>query len=859
MKTEIHRKTAPFHSKFTLINQLLFIGLILVSNLSFGQDKPALEVQYTPNGIFDKVLDSEGKLYNLSDLQVSNPLDKKAGTIQSKTLLCTPGIFELYFEAGSGMETVGDPQHDQRRAIMCQAFQDISDFLNTPLKNTGNTNKVKFWIRSPTTMGLPSNAAGGASAFYSLPAPYIVIPSQGAHVSGIIDNEIWKTIQSGNDSYADIVFPFVSTGENNGFYHGWASFNFAGTVDWNLDYNSYDASTGYPLNYVDFYSTIIHEVTHALGFSSLINFNGYSKFHYGITSYYGNFFTRYDKFLKSSSDLPLLINTPPNGAEMYPYGFNLALPANTLYPSCTLSPPIFNGNTGAFNCQTSVKYVSNISVPVYNPPCFENGSSLSHFEDACYNGNLNDQYFMMSERASGLFAKRTLTSEERQVLCDIGYSVNTTFGNAADHTFKDYGGTPCPGNQIAGVSDGFSNSSGMYAFQGNSGANITISGILNNDYTAGLPSNLRFEYLEDLYDPDAIFSVTSGMPSTSFTVKSFVPGLHLLRYVPFDIVTGKRGNITYIYLNVFNDCATIGPNQLVKNGSFEEHEYAPTYSSQIYKACGWHNASYLSTADYFNSDATNVSLSTPANQFGNQADNIAGNHGYAGMFANPYVPNSTQSSSGESIKTELTMALQPNTDYKLSFDVSIADNFMDNAMKFQAFITDSILDLTNYGTIPVSNITSDKVFLTNPTFSDSASSANTWETISFTFTTSSNPNLKYLYLGGLNNVEFVSTFGQMYYFVDNVSLTSFLSNGSLDPINNNIDIFPNPAKTVVNISNDENIKHISIFDLQGRILQNLEVNNKKAKLDISTYQAGTYILSITTDSGTSSSKLIKDE
>lgn len=782
MKKELQTQKASNDSLFYRIKFIVYINLVLIVNCSsFGQNKEIPEIYYTPNGIFDKVFDSEGNVFKLSEIEVEKPYSLKNGKTTVNTLLFTSGIFELYFESGSGMEIVGNTVHDQRRSIIIQAFQDISNFINTPLKNIGNTNKIKFWIRSPSFLGLPPNAGGAASSFYNLPTVSSALSSSVGNINGILDNEIWKTIHTGVDSYSNTVFPIVNTNATGGFYHGWACFNFGGTVNWNLDYNKYNAATAYPLNYIDFYSTIIHEVTHALGFNSLMSYNGYSSFLFSS----GNYFTRYDKNLKTSSNQSLITNSPVTVGQMYDFNFNSVVPATALYPNCGLTPPVFNSNSGAFNCPTSIKYISSITVPVYNPPCFENGSSLSHFEDACYNGNANDQYFMMSERASGFFAKRTLTSEERQVLCDIGYSVNQTFGNTSNFTYKDYGTNSCGGISVAGVNDGFLN--GSYLYQGNSGTDINIEGILNNDYSGGLASNLEFEFVQDLYDPDAIFS---EITSATFLFKSYVPGIHLLRYVPFDNVTGQRGNITYIYVNIINNCVIDTQCNLVKNGYFEDHVYAPNLSSQIYKSCGWNNASYGTSTEYFNSDTTNTGLSIPTNYIGNQYDKINGNHAYAGMFISPNRYNLLEYVYSESIKTELTNSLQPNTQYQLSFDVSIAEYNLLNAIKFQAFITDTNLDLTTGGIIPISNITSDKVFLTNSTFSGSTSATN-WETITFTFITSSNPNLKYLYLGGLSNVQFQnSNGGEAYYYLDNVILTPVLPNISLNAVNDDFTSLP---------------------------------------------------------------------
>lgn len=810
--------TKPINPRIGNLNKLLFCYLFFVlSALSFGQDNPNPESYYSPEGIFDKVFDKEGTVYKLSDIAAGKSYVLKSGATVTNTLLCTSGIFELYFETGCGMDNTANALENQRRAVLCQAFQDISDFINTPLKNVGNTNKVRIWIRNPAnlTPAMPAAAAGAASAFYSLPTGTLPTgTTANPNIGGIVDNEIWKTIHTGANSYTNSVFPIITTENLAGFYHGWAVFNFGGTVNWNLDYSKTNAGNGYVLGNVDFYSTIIHEITHALGFNSLINFNGGSQLMLTQNGLFGSYFTRYDKYLKTPASGNLISNVPLNSGQMYDFSFIAS--STTLRPSCTASPPINNGNSGLFNCTTSLKYISSITVPVYTPPCFENGSSLSHFEDACYNGNTNDQFFMMSDRASGTFAKRFLTPEERQVLCDIGYTVNGTFGSIANLTYKNYGVSTCPGVTVGGVNDGIP-TSGTYPFQGNSGANITISGILNNDYTGGLASNFRFEFVQDLYDPNAIFSATSGTTSTSFTFKSYVPGVHLLRYVPFDNATGQRGNITYIFVNVLNNCVQNNPCSLVRNGNFEEHNYAPNTQGQIYKACGWQNASYRPTADYYNSDSTAPAntitginpYSVPCNTFGNQVDQVAGNHGYVGMYISPNRINLLENTYSESIKTELMNTLVPNTTYQLTFDVSLAEQYSKKSIKFQMLISDTNYDLTTGGIIPSAYLTANTIFLTNPTFSNAAAaSPNGWQTITFNFTTNSNPNLKYLYIGGLSNVQFnneagivyttcgtnpsAGTYnsGESYYYVDNVNLTRVLAPNFIDAVNDNFTSMP---------------------------------------------------------------------
>lgn len=768
--------------KRSLIVLFLFLTCFMNAQVLNG-----IETNLSPEGVFDSALDRFGTVYNLKEIKVN-----KFGTVSNRTnqnVEYQAGIFSLYLEPGCGMDNTTLAIENQRRSILIQAFTDMSDFINTPLKNIGNNQKVKIWIRNPNnlTPPMPSGAIGVASAFYNLPIINGQVAPQGLPINGgIIDNEIWKTINSGKNSFEGTIFPIIGTTTNNDFNHGWAAFNFAGNINWNLDYNKINQSTNYPINSSDFYTTIIHELSHALGFNSLMKSDGSSVFYFPLYLY-GNYFTRYDKNLNNLNNLNLITNNEPLFGKMY--NFNFSAQQNNLHPNCTLDPPVFDDNSGLFNCSNSINYQSSITLPVYTPPCFENGSSLSHLEDACYNNNTNDQYFTMTDRASGILAKRSLTNEERQILCDIGYGLKSTFGSINNNTSKNYNTNNCIGTEVVGVNDGLNNSGG-FIYQGNSGSNIIITGILNNDYTANSISNLKFENLQDLYDPDAVILITNGGSLTNITFFSNVPGLHLLRYVPFDNFTNKRGNITYIYVNVVNNCNSNQDCNLVKNGNFEENVAQVTNNSQIYKACGWQNMNLIATADYFNRNASTFpysGLSVPCNFVGTQEDNIPGNNGYAGMY---FLPNNPSFNGGENIKTRLKNKLLPNTQYELSFDLSQADHYKQLSLKFQAFLTDAELNITTF-TIPFAEITSSRILLTNTNFSNvSNAQVNGWEKVKFTFTTPNNPNLEYLYLGALNNYQtqietnnntncqgatLANYNAEGYYYVDNVELKEIVN------------------------------------------------------------------------------------
>ena len=159
------------------------------------------------------------------------------------------------------------------------------------------------------------------------------------------------------------------------------------------------------------------------------------------------YYSRYDMFLQTQAGTPLITNT--GGCLMYNWGFNSSLSTTILQP----------GYTGACTqdhtvCLQAINYAGAVTQPVYTPDCFSDGSSLSHFEDECQVPGTftvipsNNAYFVMSNAngSGAAFMKRYLKPEERLVLCDLGYSVNTSYGNIGNLTDYTYGGSVCPGS-----------------------------------------------------------------------------------------------------------------------------------------------------------------------------------------------------------------------------------------------------------------------------------------------------------------------------------------------------------------------------------------------------------------------------
>jgi len=551
------------------ILSLLFIAGLLQPEKMLAQNR-----NYTPGKFLDTVIDYLGNKYALGQIAINDTFRAAASgyPITSSPMSgCSSGYFQLYLEPGCGLEGTASA-NVARRNVVCQVLYDLSQFIHSPLTTTGQ--KINIWVRCPDSVGyLPSNFLGLAASFYNVP--------YSTTLSGIQDDAVWITLNSGTDAYTNVASPIMTTGATYGygatFYHGWMAFNFNGTVNWNTFLTGSPGAGEY-----DLYEVALHEMLHALGFVSGISYNGTSVYGTGY-----NYFTRYDEHLQTSSGTPLIMTS--DACDLYQWGFN-----SSLTPSVVLSPggstvcPAGYDTGALFDdtvCTNAVNYVDGtMTQKVYTANCFQRGSSLSHFEDICgVPGSFplsppatNNQYFLMSNAVvPGAYfpttnpgsMKRYPKPEERQVLCDIGYIVDTTFGSTTNLNYYNYHTTIC-GNQVAGINDGLT-SGGSYSFFTTGTTPITINGgagsLLNNDY--GADSFKCLEVIEGLGTVSATHGVTTT--SINFTPSSGAFGIQLLRYIPVNTTTGTEGNITYVYVYVGESDCTPSVCDLVLNGGFE--------------------------------------------------------------------------------------------------------------------------------------------------------------------------------------------------------------------------------------------------------------------------------------------------
>ncbi|KGO86178.1 hypothetical protein Q765_12760 [Flavobacterium rivuli WB 3.3-2 = DSM 21788] len=148
--------------------------------------------------------------------------------------------------------------------------------------------------------------------------------------------------------------------------------------------------------------------------------------------------------------------------------------------------------------------------------------------------------------------------------------------------------------------------------------------------------------------------------------------------------------------------------------------------------------------------------------------------------------------------------------------------------------------------------------------------ADTWYTVKETFNINANTVDYYvndvlvgsgvLYRGGVDAITYMHDALTTVHYVDDISVVTETA-GLHKAIATTFSVSPNPASTVINITNNNNalVNSISVTDLNGRVIKTNQFTGvANAELNIADLSAGIYMLNITSNQGTVTKKVVKN-
>lgn len=293
---------------------------------------------------------------------------------------------------------------------------------------------------------------------------------------------------------------------------------------------------------------------------------------------------------------------------------------------------------------------------------------------------------------------------------------------------------------------------------------------------------------------------------------------------------------------------------LVPNPSFEDTLTCPIYSGIDEFVIGWTNPNDYSP-DYFNSCANinTPNRGIPSNGYGYQEARTG--NAYCGI----YIPVNSGNSLREYIQAELTEPLDSGVEYSVKFYVSLAENHSDY----------SVNTLGAY--LSVSAISSSSLFvfnvnpqIVNDPIANPLIDKNNWQEVSGTFVASGGE--KFITIGNFEDDATVDTISlvavpsisdKSYYYIDDVSVKSTLTNINKYSIEHIFNYYPNPVSDILNIEL-KNIGNydIIILDVTGNVIINQKNINGFYSINVSNYPNGIYFLQLSKENNLITNKKI---
>gem|GEM_PF-1181337 len=412
------------------------------------------------------IFDRFGNDYRISDIAVPPSDDPHPCSFNN-------AIFNIYFyistdggivNANYLNETQMDILYPGHQELVCRVISDLGASVisaSSPKACENEKVNLKIVYRSLTTTS-SSYTAGSASSFYG--DTFTSIESE----PYVLPGYVWQQINTGTipyeiGAYAAEVFHGVISINNDsnvlpGFYTG---LDPAGIVSQPM--NAYNHA-------IDLYHTFLHETLHTMGIASFLEpGDGCSVNPKILTSIDGegelHWITIWDEYLMSNGNNLVITN------QSLCNHFEVNADCNDISNNPNLS---FSGNyINSLDLNNNT-----LSSTVYAPNGFLTGSSLSHLE--------NPNFLMSPTIIVNTEGLRAPLQEEFNILCALGYSISSTYGNNLSFDDFNYSTsinvTPCT-SEIPLAGDDYFNDDcdGSWVIESCNPIHINFSDLTAND------------------------------------------------------------------------------------------------------------------------------------------------------------------------------------------------------------------------------------------------------------------------------------------------------------------------------------------------------------------------------------------
>ncbi|QTE22474.1 T9SS type A sorting domain-containing protein [Polaribacter cellanae] len=135
--------------------------------------------------------------------------------------------------------------------------------------------------------------------------------------------------------------------------------------------------------------------------------------------------------------------------------------------------------------------------------------------------------------------------------------------------------------------------------------------------------------------------------------------------------------------------------------------------------------------------------------------------------------------------------------------------------------------------------------------------ANAWETLTFDYSAIDKTKSYDKFVTIFDNGTMGDGSANFTFYIDDITLLNSATASIKDNTLANVSLYPNPATSFVTISAENTIEKLSVFNILGKVVKTISVNNTSKNIDVSDLNSGIYLIKFTVNNSVGTAKFIK--